>query len=104
MAQPMASTSLSIRFNRRRMPNMVNLAKTPITRNEVIKYLDEVLELERITDSLVEIPDRGTPLALTVIAVIKAASTIVQNDIGSEAAQLLEKAFNSQNLPIKEIA
>jgi hypothetical protein len=85
------------------MPNMVNLAKTPITRNEVIKYLDEVLELERITDSLVEIPDRGTPLALTVIAVIKAASTIVQNDIGSEAAQLLEKAFNSQNIPVREV-
>jgi hypothetical protein len=104
MAQPMASTSPSIRFNRRRTPNMRNLDQYPITHKEVIDFTKEMAEIETLmSESLKMVGDMSPLLVATVLAVVKAASTIVQNDIGSEAAQLLEKAFNSQNIPVREV-
>lgn len=82
---------------------MRNLLKYPITNEEVVKFVETSVELEAIIASVTppeHLPIGGMDalLAKTTLAVIKAASTIVQSDIGSPAAELLGKAFDSQNI------
>lgn len=66
-----------------------------ITDKDVINYLASQVEIDQI---LLEATGADDVLcSKTALAVVKAASTVVQNDVGSAAAELLSKAFNSQN-------
>ncbi len=84
---------------------MRNLQEYPITEDEVIRFLTEQVELEEILSN-VSLPFGGTdnPCAKIALEVVKAAATIVQNDIGSTAADLLAKAFRSQDIKVRETA
>lgn len=78
---------------------MRNLREYPITEQEVIDFLAQQIELEAVLDELTpKIGGVDRLCAETALAVVKAAAIIVQNDIGSTAADLLGKAFNSQNV------
>jgi len=65
---------------------------------DVISYLADQIEIDEI---LAEPSNGGEPRLVlcskTALAVVQAAAIIVRNDIGSTAAELLGKAFNSQN-------
>lgn len=84
---------------------MRNLLEYPITAEEVIKYLNEQVTLEKLmAEALPQCGSMDTMMAETALAVVKAAAVIVQNDIGSTAADLLAQAFQSQNVNVKEPA
>lgn len=83
---------------------MRNLIDYPITPDEVIRVLNDAIKLEEVVESLQPVGSIDGVALKVAIAVVKAASTIVQNDIGSTAAELLEKAFRSQDIPVRETA
>jgi hypothetical protein len=64
----------------------------------VISYLASQVEIDEI---LASDECGGEKMLLlcskTALAVVQSAAVIVRNDIGSSAAELLMKAFNSQN-------
>lgn len=77
---------------------MRNPQEHPITDREVIAFLTEQVQLEEILSDVSLAVGSIDPLcAKTALAVVRAAATIVHNDIGSTAAELLGRAFNSQN-------
>lgn len=84
---------------------MRNLLEYPITPNEVIDFLNTSVLIE---STIIEVTGEcGSidPLCAKIaLQVVNAASTIVQNDIGSSAADLLSKAFQSQDIPVRETA
>ena len=69
-----------------------------ITYKDVISYLASQVEIDEI---LSDATNGGEPRMVlcskTALAVVQEAAVIVSNDIGSVAAELLSKAFNSQN-------
>lgn len=85
---------------------MRNLLEYPITPEEVIEHLKSNVELERLVAGLAgdAAGDIDPLCAKTALAVVRAALIIVKNDAGSSAAELLEAAFNSQNVPVREAA
>jgi hypothetical protein len=87
------------------MLNMRNLLEYPITAEEVIRHLNEQVTLEKImAEAMPQCGSMDVSLSEVALAVVKAAAVIVQNDIGSTAADLLAQAFQSQNIRVKEVA
>lgn len=88
---------------------MRNLQEYPITPKAVVDYLKTNIQLEELVQSAmgenVGFGDIDLSLAKTTLAVVRAASVIVQNDLGTHV-ELLAEAFNSQNVrgSIKEPA
>ncbi len=79
---------------------MRNLLEYPITAEEVIEFLTEQVKLEEILSEVaLAVGSTDSLKAKIALEVVMAASTIVQNDIGSTAADLLANAFQSQNIP-----
>lgn len=84
---------------------MRNLQEYPITPSEVIEFTKEMATIEAIVaEAAGGVGDVAPILAKTVLAVVRASALIVKNDVGSSAAELLTQAFNSQNIPVREIA
>lgn len=101
---------------------MRNLLEYPITPDEVLNYLeiyvtieDAIVEMSsemgcigsfdhKFSEQMHSIESIDPMCAKIALEVVKAATTIVQNDIGSSAADLLAKAFQSQDIKAKEAA
>ncbi len=69
-----------------------------ITHKDVISYLASQVEIDEILSNATYGGEHKMVLcSKTALAVAQAAAIIVKNDIGSSAAELLSKAFDSQN-------
>ena len=69
-----------------------------ITDKDVISYLASQVEIDEILSDATNGGEIKMVLcSKTALAVVQAAAVIIKNDIGSSAAELLMKAFNSQN-------
>src|SRR5262245_5068909 len=94
----MGSTSPSLRPRQRKMQSTQNQQESQITEKDVISYLASQVEIDEMLASPECGGDKRMALcSRTALAVVRAASVIIKNDIGSSAAELLMKAFNSQN-------
>lgn len=79
---------------------MQSLQESRITDKEVISYLSDQVEIDKTLSFAIGLNGDGRDVlcSKTALEVVKAAAIIVHNDIGSPAAELLGKAFNSQNI------
>jgi hypothetical protein len=70
-----------------------------ITDKDVISYLSTQIEIDEILATTASGGETSLVLcSKTALAVVQAAAVIIQSDLGSTAAELLMKAFNSQNI------
>lgn len=88
---------------------MRDLLRYPITPKEVIEFLESSVVIEKILADAMSVNEHmqvgniDDYLAKVALEVVKTASIIIQNGDGF-AAELLDKAFRSQDIPAKEIA
>jgi hypothetical protein len=78
---------------------MQNRQELQITDKDVINYLSTQIEIDEILATTASGGENSLVLcSKTALAVVQAAAVIIKNDLGSTAAELLMKAFNSQNI------